>query len=684
MSILLQFTFEVKLQTFNPKPPKIDLPIINKTFARYWWLVGPGVALLAYLPTLTAYFTGEDFTFIYFAAQNKAFYQPSQHLFYRPVPNLFWWLDYNLWGLQAFGYHLTNLLLHAINVLLVGWLARQLNLSRPIATLTAVIFALHPIHVEPVVWLSSRPDLLATLFFLLALLCGLKYFEQKILAFYPLSLLAFTVGMFCKESAISLPLVLFGLGLIRARPNTLPAWFFFLLKFVPYALAVGLYLLTRFEALGSIGGYNNGGHDLLYIGWNATVGLWLPLLVPGLWLGIWLGWLLLVLYGFIGWRVRQKRLSWGVALVFMYGSFLPALDTAPVDTDLSQSRILYLPSVGFCLLLAQLILLAFPVHGSSNSTHRDFSQVQDDKAGEQFPQLNFKVVIVTLSLCYIFGLMLAILPWFQAGTMVNATLNTLKATNLPLKPGDSLYYEGLADDISGAYVWRNGMDGATRLFINPQVEGLHRTDDLILDYRKAERGTMWFIRYSSAVGSMQPEFYYSVATANQPLTNILQGWDFRNCQEGAGWHWEVGQGRLDCALGRGLVFNTQDQKTTMFMTSPPLRLEKNSLNFEFSNNISYDFSNPLVLGQIILKDNKGQAVFQANFDMAANGRSQRYRLIVPISSVGTYTVTLRATKLRNNVLWQEVGIGVGGWGLGVGGWGNLKSKIHQSRLDYNV
>ncbi len=636
------------MQTFNQKPPKIDLPLSNKTFARYWWLIGPGLALVAYFPTLVAYFTGEDFTFIYFAAQNKPFYQSAQNLFYRPIPNLFWWLDYNLWGLHASGYHLTNLLLHGLNVIVVSWLARQLNFSRTIATLTAVIFALHPIHVEPVVWLSSRPDLLATLFFLLALVFGLKFFEQNFLACYPLSLLTFIIGLFCKESAVSLPLVLFGLVVIRARPATLPGWFFFLLKFVPYGLLVVLYLLARFEALGTLGGYNNGGRDLLYIVWNATLGLWVPLLVPGLWLGIGLGWLLLALYGFIIGRVWGKRLTSRtnlvIALVLVYGSFLPAINTSPVDADLSQSRILYLPSVGFSLLFAYLISLAF-----SPISKVSFADLK-------FPKFSFISEIVTLSLCYIVGLILAFYPWFQAGNLVNSTLTTLKAVNMPLRPGDSIYYEGLADDITGAYLWRNGLDEATRLFINPQVEGLHRTDDLRIDYRKAEKGNMWFVRYNSATDLIKPEFYYKIGTSTPNLSNILYHWDFSNCQEGAAWQWELGEGRLNCEPGRGLVFDTQGQKTTMSITSQPLKFEKSSLNFEFTNNVNYDFSNPLVLGQIILKDSKGQPVFQANFDLAANGRTQRYLLIVPVpsESVGPYTLTLKVTKLRNNVLWQEL------------------------------
>src|SRR5262249_20613828 len=103
---------------------------------------------------------------------------------YQPLTWLTYALDYFLWGLDPFGYHLANLLLHSINALLFYFLAlRLLALSvgaeassrlRLGAFLAALLFALHPLRVESVAWITERRDVLSGLFFFAALLCYLK------------------------------------------------------------------------------------------------------------------------------------------------------------------------------------------------------------------------------------------------------------------------------------------------------------------------------------------------------------------------------------------------------------------------------------------------------------------------------------------------------------------------------
>src|SRR5262249_9501949 len=103
---------------------------------------------------------------------------------YQPLTWLTYALDYFLWGVDPFGFHLTSLALHCINALLFYFLALRLLAlslgveprprSRPAAFFAALLFAIHPLRVESVAWVTERRDVLSGLFFLATLLCYLK------------------------------------------------------------------------------------------------------------------------------------------------------------------------------------------------------------------------------------------------------------------------------------------------------------------------------------------------------------------------------------------------------------------------------------------------------------------------------------------------------------------------------
>ena len=142
---------------------------------------------------------------------------------WQPIPRLSYSLDYQLYGLAPWGYHLTNLLLHGANTCLVFGIfyilvsSHRLDLtSKPIlglsGALTALIFAIHPSRVEPVSWISSRDELFCTLFFLAALLTYILYGKSttNIRRYSLLSVawLFFLFALMSKAMAISLPIVL--------------------------------------------------------------------------------------------------------------------------------------------------------------------------------------------------------------------------------------------------------------------------------------------------------------------------------------------------------------------------------------------------------------------------------------------------------------------------------------------
>lgn len=131
---------------------------------------------------------------------------PSQ---YFPLVYTTFRIEHALWGLHPAGYHWVNLLLHAANAVLVWRLLLVLRV--PGAWLAAAIFALHPVHVESVAWITERKNVLMGLFFLLALLVWVKFVEASFRErwkYYGLALFFYVLALFSKTTACTLPAAL--------------------------------------------------------------------------------------------------------------------------------------------------------------------------------------------------------------------------------------------------------------------------------------------------------------------------------------------------------------------------------------------------------------------------------------------------------------------------------------------
>ncbi len=117
-------------------------------------------------------------------------------------------LDAQIYGVSAYGFRVTNVLLHAANALLLFGVWRRMTGAPWPSALVAALFALHPLHVESVAWVSERKDVLSTLFAFLTLWAYAVYAERPGAARYLTVLVAFTLGLTAKPMLVTLPCVL--------------------------------------------------------------------------------------------------------------------------------------------------------------------------------------------------------------------------------------------------------------------------------------------------------------------------------------------------------------------------------------------------------------------------------------------------------------------------------------------
>jgi len=127
---------------------------------------------------------------------------------WHPLTWLSHMVDCELYGVKPKGHHLTNLLFHIVNSLLLFLLLSRVTGTLWRSAFVAALFALHPLHVESVAWIAERKDVMSTLFLMLTMLAYVRYVERPGLVRYVLVLLSFALGLMAKPMLVTLPFVL--------------------------------------------------------------------------------------------------------------------------------------------------------------------------------------------------------------------------------------------------------------------------------------------------------------------------------------------------------------------------------------------------------------------------------------------------------------------------------------------
>ena len=157
-------------------------------------------------------------------------------IIYRPLRTVSYAIDYSLYELRAEGYHVTNMLLHMAASVSLYFLVMALLNIQPVALLSALIFALHPVHVEAVSWIASRADIMGLVLLNLSILAYIRYTkspDKK--AMLAVSLALSLLAYLAKETMVSLPgmVIAYDYAASGRRPlkdtirRNLPAWVLF-------------------------------------------------------------------------------------------------------------------------------------------------------------------------------------------------------------------------------------------------------------------------------------------------------------------------------------------------------------------------------------------------------------------------------------------------------------------------
>lgn len=287
---------------------------------------------------------------------------------YYPLMFVSFQIEYYFFKLQPLAYHLTNIILHLLNVTLVFYLLLYLSIDPKVAIFTTLLFGIHPLQVEAVAWVSSRKDVLFAFFYLCAVLTYAmsRRIPKHQKNFYTASIVFFALGLFAKVSAVTLPFTLLvldyykqgRLGLNDFKSKT--PYFFMALV---YSLVI-LYFLEAARAFPASRSYALSDAFLLS---NFALLIYLAKLIfpfhlsciyplPDKLNGFYLPLVymasvvvLLIFYAVL--RRKTGRYT-KLCFIFFFITIFPALHFLKINNGLVFERFVYLPSIGIFLMIS--------------------------------------------------------------------------------------------------------------------------------------------------------------------------------------------------------------------------------------------------------------------------------------------------------------------------------------------
>jgi len=300
------------------------------------------------------------------------FFYDGHRLQWIPLTSLSYMIECQLFGLHPTVHHLTNVVLHALNALLVYALLRRFDAGYGVSLIAAAIFAVHPLNVESVAWVSARKEVLYAFFWLLTIHAYLWYRRRLDLASFFVVFLLFTAGVASKVTMMSLPLILLLLDVWPLRrvawhgPADRRTWKRLLilgaekLPLVAMALVGAWWTLRLHAEAGSMRDTSElpllvrlsltpavYGFFLQKFVWPAGLGVHYPYPEDGVSLGVVLGWLVLLgavtVYALVRFRTNPALL---VGWLWFVLALAPSTSLVRIESFLTADRYAYVPMIG--------------------------------------------------------------------------------------------------------------------------------------------------------------------------------------------------------------------------------------------------------------------------------------------------------------------------------------------------
>ncbi len=377
----------------------VDLPPFLKLLSLAFLIMA--LLLFEFGDTLSSYFTSDDFThinYVYraldghpwliFSTFLSAWTQDtSTEIFYRPVTELSFALDFLLSGVNPFGYHFSNLIYSLIASLSLFFIGKHLcetfeiENGNIVGLASAILFAVNPLHTEAATWIVGRVDGLSTMFYLLSFSLFLEQLDCKHgltsskHQAVNLSLAFFMLGMLSKEMVCTLPFVIFLYIICAARQQKLSVKVKQGVRLAaPYFAILGLCVLIRFLVLGTIfGGYVGAADETIDLSfaafWGKLTNLWKvafpfneELMSKGTLVEHLLRLIYLIFGVFLFGRIVLERISSNYlrCMGFLFGWFvlqmMPLYQVFTLSQSLAGNRFLYLGTAVLSIFISVLLV----------------------------------------------------------------------------------------------------------------------------------------------------------------------------------------------------------------------------------------------------------------------------------------------------------------------------------------
>ncbi len=376
---------------------------------------------------------------------------------YHPITMLSYCIEYSYFKLNPKPYHITNLIVHLLNTLLVLAFVWMLCKQKWVAFIAALLFAIHPMHVESVAWVAERKDVLYTFFFMLALCSYLFYLKNNKWSklYYGLTLVLFVLSVLSKGMAVCLPITFFAVDYFIERKYTHKL----VLEKVPFIVISIIFGLVSIEAQKSLSAVLDIQHYrvfdrilfssyavmMYFVKFFAPVNLSnyynYPLRYNGWYPAIFYiaPFVLIIILLFIYQSKRLGREFW-FGFGFFFITIATVLQILPVGGAIISDRYTYVPYIGLSFIIAR--MLNKVIENESQQTNK------------------YKRVLLTVFFCFV--LMLSVLTYRR--TKVWKDSITLLSDAIEKSDIDPIIYMGRSQAYYLAGQYQKSIDDCNRFF----------------------------------------------------------------------------------------------------------------------------------------------------------------------------------------------------------------------------